>query len=164
MASTTVRCWSLTLQEAGNSAIAIIQKNYVLYWLTCSFLAVTLYTTSPAYFRGFTLIALKEGRNGEKEEDYAGNFQVGVCSAVLHSMETKINSVNTVLQWGENYWCVNGQSVFALDIKYNYSFMLRQQYNKKNIKVSLVVQPVLLRNRAWPRQCAVICGQESKTA
>ncbi|KAI5098515.1 spondin-1 precursor [Silurus meridionalis] len=37
---------------------------------------VTLYTTSPAYFRGFTLIALKEGRNGDKEEDYAGNFQI----------------------------------------------------------------------------------------
>lgn len=38
---------------------------------------VTLYATNPSYFRGFTLIALKEGRNGDKEEDYAGNFQVG---------------------------------------------------------------------------------------
>uniref|UniRef100_A0AAR2K3Y0 Spondin-1 n=1 Tax=Pygocentrus nattereri TaxID=42514 RepID=A0AAR2K3Y0_PYGNA len=37
---------------------------------------VTLYATNPAYFRGFTLIALKEGRNGEKEEDYAGTFQI----------------------------------------------------------------------------------------
>ncbi|KAI4894897.1 hypothetical protein NFI96_020717, partial [Prochilodus magdalenae] len=37
---------------------------------------VTLYATNPAYFRGFTLISLKEGRNGEKEEDYAGSFQI----------------------------------------------------------------------------------------
>ncbi|KAA0714627.1 Spondin-1 F-spondin [Triplophysa tibetana] len=37
---------------------------------------VTLYTTNPAYFRGFTLIALKEGQNGDHEEDYAGNFQI----------------------------------------------------------------------------------------
>ncbi|XP_053356007.1 spondin-1a [Clarias gariepinus] len=37
---------------------------------------VTLYATNPSYFRGFTLIALKEGRNGDKEEDYAGNFQI----------------------------------------------------------------------------------------
>ncbi|ROJ25263.1 Spondin-1 [Anabarilius grahami] len=37
---------------------------------------VTLYATNPAYFRGFTLIALKEGHNGDQEEDYAGNFQV----------------------------------------------------------------------------------------
>uniref|UniRef100_A0A8C8G0K3 Spondin-1 n=1 Tax=Oncorhynchus tshawytscha TaxID=74940 RepID=A0A8C8G0K3_ONCTS len=37
---------------------------------------VTLYASSPAYFRGFTLIALKEGREGDKEEDYAGNFQI----------------------------------------------------------------------------------------
>lgn len=37
---------------------------------------MTLYASSPAYFRGFTLIALREGREGDKEEDYAGNFQV----------------------------------------------------------------------------------------
>uniref|UniRef100_A0A8C7MKR9 Spondin-1 n=1 Tax=Oncorhynchus kisutch TaxID=8019 RepID=A0A8C7MKR9_ONCKI len=37
---------------------------------------VTLYASSPAYFRGFTLIALREGREGDKEDDYAGNFQV----------------------------------------------------------------------------------------
>ncbi|XP_069479685.1 spondin-1 isoform X1 [Ambystoma mexicanum] len=37
---------------------------------------VTLSATSPAYFRGFTLIALKEGREGEKEEDHAGSFQI----------------------------------------------------------------------------------------
>nr|XP_029495497.1 spondin-1-like [Oncorhynchus nerka] len=37
---------------------------------------VTLYASSPAYFRGFTLIALREGRGGDKEEDYAGNFQI----------------------------------------------------------------------------------------
>ncbi|KAK5605790.1 hypothetical protein CRENBAI_005892 [Crenichthys baileyi] len=37
---------------------------------------VSLTATSPSYFRGFTLIALKEGAEGEKDEDYAGNFQV----------------------------------------------------------------------------------------
>uniref|UniRef100_A0A8C7HWL7 Spondin-1 n=1 Tax=Oncorhynchus kisutch TaxID=8019 RepID=A0A8C7HWL7_ONCKI len=37
---------------------------------------VTLYASSPAYFRGFTLIALREGREGDKEDDYAGNFQI----------------------------------------------------------------------------------------
>lgn len=37
---------------------------------------VTLYATNLAYFRGFTLIALKEGQNGDHEEDYSGNFQV----------------------------------------------------------------------------------------
>uniref|UniRef100_A0A3B3QN85 Spondin-1 n=1 Tax=Paramormyrops kingsleyae TaxID=1676925 RepID=A0A3B3QN85_9TELE len=37
---------------------------------------VTLYASSPSYFRGFTLIALKEGKDGDKDEDYAGNFQI----------------------------------------------------------------------------------------
>lgn len=32
--------------------------------------------TSPAYFRGFTLIALKEGRKGTADDDYTGQFQV----------------------------------------------------------------------------------------
>ncbi|XP_069079639.1 spondin-1 isoform X1 [Pleurodeles waltl] len=37
---------------------------------------VTLSAAPPAYFRGFTLIALKEGREGEKEDDHAGSFQI----------------------------------------------------------------------------------------
>ncbi|XP_051919426.1 spondin-1a isoform X1 [Hippocampus zosterae] len=37
---------------------------------------VTLFATNPSYFRGFTLIALKEGAAGDKEEDYLGNFQI----------------------------------------------------------------------------------------
>ncbi|XP_067105579.1 spondin-1a [Osmerus mordax] len=37
---------------------------------------VTLYASSPSYFRGFTLISVKEGREGDQDEDYAGNFQV----------------------------------------------------------------------------------------
>jgi len=32
--------------------------------------------SSPSYFRGFTLIALREGAEGDRHEDYAGNFQV----------------------------------------------------------------------------------------
>lgn len=43
--------------------------------LVC-FHPVTLIASSPSYFRGFTLIALKEGTEGDKDEDYAGNFQV----------------------------------------------------------------------------------------
>lgn len=35
-----------------------------------------LVATSPAYFRGFTLIALKEGREGTTDDDYTGQFQV----------------------------------------------------------------------------------------
>lgn len=38
---------------------------------------VVLMATSPAYFRGFTLIALKEGREGTTDDDYTGQFQVG---------------------------------------------------------------------------------------
>uniref|UniRef100_A0A8C5MSR1 Spondin-1 n=1 Tax=Leptobrachium leishanense TaxID=445787 RepID=A0A8C5MSR1_9ANUR len=37
---------------------------------------VTLSAASPAYFRGFTLIAIKEGKDGEREEDHAGSFQI----------------------------------------------------------------------------------------
>lgn len=37
---------------------------------------VTLTASSPAYFRGFILIALKEGAEGDRDEDYTGNFQV----------------------------------------------------------------------------------------
>uniref|UniRef100_A0A8C5D2I6 Spondin-1 n=1 Tax=Gouania willdenowi TaxID=441366 RepID=A0A8C5D2I6_GOUWI len=37
---------------------------------------VVLLATSPAYFRGFTLIALKEGREGTTDDDYTGHFQI----------------------------------------------------------------------------------------
>uniref|UniRef100_A0A8C6WH94 Spondin-1 n=1 Tax=Neogobius melanostomus TaxID=47308 RepID=A0A8C6WH94_9GOBI len=37
---------------------------------------VTLTATSPSYFRGFTLIALREGAEGDHDEDYIGTFQV----------------------------------------------------------------------------------------
>ncbi|XP_046906770.1 spondin-1b [Hypomesus transpacificus] len=37
---------------------------------------VTLLASSPAYFRGFTLIALREGREGTTDEDFAGQFQI----------------------------------------------------------------------------------------
>uniref|UniRef100_A0A8C9YQ10 Spondin-1 n=1 Tax=Sander lucioperca TaxID=283035 RepID=A0A8C9YQ10_SANLU len=36
---------------------------------------VVLLAISPAYFRGFTLIALKEGREGTTDDDYTGQFQ-----------------------------------------------------------------------------------------
>lgn len=37
---------------------------------------VVLMATSPAYFRGFILIALKEGREGTSDDDYVGQYQV----------------------------------------------------------------------------------------
>lgn len=37
---------------------------------------VVLLAQSPSYFRGFTLIALKEGREGTSEDDYTGQFQI----------------------------------------------------------------------------------------
>lgn len=46
------------------------------YHLLSFFSAVTLSAAPPSYFRGFTLIALKENREGDKEEDHAGTFQV----------------------------------------------------------------------------------------
>ncbi|KAG5839975.1 hypothetical protein ANANG_G00211140 [Anguilla anguilla] len=46
------------------------------YYQPGSTYRVTLFASSPSYFRGFTLIALREGRDGDKDEDYAGNFQI----------------------------------------------------------------------------------------
>lgn len=37
---------------------------------------VTVTASSPSYFRGFILIALREGAEGDMDEDYIGNFQV----------------------------------------------------------------------------------------
>uniref|UniRef100_A0A8C4ZYI8 Spondin-1 n=1 Tax=Gadus morhua TaxID=8049 RepID=A0A8C4ZYI8_GADMO len=37
---------------------------------------VTLVASSSAYFRGFILIALREGREGGQDDDYAGRFQI----------------------------------------------------------------------------------------
>uniref|UniRef100_A0A8C6KG46 Spondin-1 n=1 Tax=Nothobranchius furzeri TaxID=105023 RepID=A0A8C6KG46_NOTFU len=37
---------------------------------------VSLTASSPSYFRGFTLIATREGAEGDRDEDYAGNFQI----------------------------------------------------------------------------------------
>ncbi|TRY99154.1 hypothetical protein DNTS_020991, partial [Danionella cerebrum] len=37
---------------------------------------VSLHASSPSYFRGFTLISLKEGREGVTPDDYAGSFKL----------------------------------------------------------------------------------------
>lgn len=37
---------------------------------------VLLLASSPAYFRGFTLVSLKEGRDGSAEQDFSGRFQI----------------------------------------------------------------------------------------
>uniref|UniRef100_A0A672QGV4 Spondin-1 n=1 Tax=Sinocyclocheilus grahami TaxID=75366 RepID=A0A672QGV4_SINGR len=44
--------------------------------LSLSLYPVSLYASSPSYFRGFTLIALKEGREGVTPDDYAGTFKL----------------------------------------------------------------------------------------
>ncbi|XP_076878272.1 spondin-1b isoform X2 [Brachyhypopomus gauderio] len=37
---------------------------------------VSVYTSSPVFFRGFVLVALKEGREGDVPGDFAGNFKI----------------------------------------------------------------------------------------
>uniref|UniRef100_A0A671V7M6 Spondin-1 n=1 Tax=Sparus aurata TaxID=8175 RepID=A0A671V7M6_SPAAU len=37
---------------------------------------VLLTASSPSYFRGFTIIAQREGAEGDRDEDYIGNFQI----------------------------------------------------------------------------------------
>ncbi|KAK1804591.1 hypothetical protein P4O66_020585 [Electrophorus voltai] len=37
---------------------------------------VSLYTSSPSFFRGFILLALREGREGDVPGDFAGNFKI----------------------------------------------------------------------------------------
>uniref|UniRef100_A0A8C0W5W5 Reelin domain-containing protein n=1 Tax=Castor canadensis TaxID=51338 RepID=A0A8C0W5W5_CASCN len=49
-----------------------LQEKGKIFWRT----HVTLSAAPPSYFRGFTLIALKENREGDKEEDHAGTFQI----------------------------------------------------------------------------------------
>lgn len=51
---------------------------------------MVLLATSPAYFRGFTLIALREGREGTRDEDYAGQFQVRTRRVLDRETETLI--------------------------------------------------------------------------
>eukprot|EP00066_Takifugu_rubripes_P016019 XP_011605285.1 PREDICTED: spondin-1-like isoform X2 [Takifugu rubripes] len=56
---------------------------------------VVLMATSPAYFRGFTLIALKEGREGTVEDDYAGQFQVCHSSSTFPNYHVMLQSPST---------------------------------------------------------------------
>lgn len=50
---------------------------------------VLLLATSPAYFRGFTLIALKEGREGTAPDDYIGQFQVNKNRCAREPLQTE---------------------------------------------------------------------------
>lgn len=49
---------------------------------------VLLLATSPAYFRGFTLIALKEGTEGTTPDDYIGQFQVNKNRCSMEPLQT----------------------------------------------------------------------------
>lgn len=55
----------------------VLSVSVKLIHTLCSF-AVVLLAASPSYFRGFTLISLKEGREGITEDDYTGQFQVRI--------------------------------------------------------------------------------------
>lgn len=63
--------------------------------LSSSF-TVVLLAASPAYFRGFTLIALKEGREGTTDDDYAGQFQVRIsrCGEEKEKKKEETDSVH----------------------------------------------------------------------
>lgn len=63
---------------SGKHCVRKLKPNYIrcMSGIVHFLFSVTLYASSPSYFRGFTLIALKEGKDGDKDEDYAGNFQV----------------------------------------------------------------------------------------
>ncbi|KAJ8777616.1 hypothetical protein J1605_014269 [Eschrichtius robustus] len=59
------------LNITSNTIIILYNFGSFIYARHC----VTLSAAPPSYFRGFTLIALKENREGDKEEDHAGTFQ-----------------------------------------------------------------------------------------
>lgn len=56
--------------------VLISQLILCFHYFSVHCISVTLSAATPAYFRGFTLIALKEGKEGDKEDDHAGSFQV----------------------------------------------------------------------------------------
>ena len=63
----------------------ISQLILCFHYFSVHYISVTLSAATPAYFRGFTLIALKEGKEGDKEEDHAGTFQVRELSLTCTS-------------------------------------------------------------------------------
>nr|XP_016848425.1 PREDICTED: spondin-1 isoform X1 [Anolis carolinensis] len=61
---------------------------------------VTLSAATPAYFRGFTLIALKEGKEGDKEEDHAGTFQISKeLSKILRPLGERVQFLVGKWKW-----------------------------------------------------------------
>ncbi|XP_067850319.1 spondin-1b isoform X2 [Heptranchias perlo] len=60
----------------GNTGFSLRIEGSPEFYTPGSTYRVTLSATVPSYFRGFTLIALKEGEDGDREDEYAGNFQI----------------------------------------------------------------------------------------
>lgn len=63
---------------------------------------MTVIASSPSYFRGFTLIALRDGAEGDRDEDYAGNFQVQLQLKKCQENETPLAcflSYHTAVTW-----------------------------------------------------------------
>lgn len=65
--------------------VADFTINIMFHYFSVLYISVTLSAATPAYFRGFTLIALKEGKEGDKEDDHAGTFQVRELSLTCTS-------------------------------------------------------------------------------
>ncbi|GCC27190.1 hypothetical protein chiPu_0005613 [Chiloscyllium punctatum] len=60
----------------GNTGFSLQIEGNPEFYTPGSTYRVTLSATVPSYFRGFTLIALRDGEDGDREEEYAGNFQI----------------------------------------------------------------------------------------
>lgn len=111
-------CWSASGMKSTNFHVCIrlsctwyrCPKWYCFFHFQSWFkyfpkFTVVLMATSPAYFRGFTLIALKDGREGTADNDYAGQFQVSSQNAhqfTLHGLLCcdKLSAVQTAVEGG----------------------------------------------------------------
>lgn len=82
---------------------------------------VVLTATSPAFFRGFTLIALKDGREGTAYGDYAGQFQVSAWNTnefILNALCCdRLIAVQTAEQG-------QGRDLCMLDLFWNYFYLI----------------------------------------
>lgn len=75
--------------------ISVISDLYISPPVFSLLFLVSLHASSPAFFRGFTLIALKEGREGLRDDDHAGSFQVRHSRhkrpLLCHQVQTETN-------------------------------------------------------------------------
>lgn len=60
--------------------LSVVPSQLMLHITLVYLLPVTLMASGASYFRGFILAALKEGAEGDRDEDYAGNYQVSLAA------------------------------------------------------------------------------------